>query len=666
MKPTKAYLPQEALGSFQGLNTSVPSTMLDPKFSPDCVNVFVENGEIKKRSGYLQLGDTLATGDPVVGTMSFTSLTGTTKQIAITTKNQFMFDPSTETWDIMGEILSACETDWTGEASASVEFDTTTFKRGVKSLKVTIDNAFTTGLTAYTADFTPIDAESARLGTLSMWVMSSEDLTAGDFSLIITEASGGAKSATYEEYLIPAILKDVWTLIRVSGDYTSLNAVKSVGLYQNVDKPLIIWCDDIRISMQWTGTEDDYLDWTVGVDNSGKFLFITNGKDFPLYWDGAWNTFKAAPINFPNFVCCKTMRVYMGRMILGNIKLSDREPFTLLYCNIADFTDWITSGVTGGIIIPDSCGEIIKLLLLGDQLIVRSENSTGTINFIGGDLGFTYSQLSQESSLLCGKALSQVGPYHLSIGDTNFWMFDGTRIETPIGNMIKDTFQSDVSVEYKNRAATFHDSLKQHMYCLVPTSDTESIIYLVEYDILNIQNFKWTRHIYTDRPTCFGLYQRDTSLNWNTGSIVTLPWEEFTGSWNTTAAKKGSLLRLMGTSNGKLLVAEDIAASDAGSVISAKWETPDFVIPQVYRSMLARWTEFELELFGNEVDVSYSIDGGKDWILLNTLALTTEWNRYKVFLDVVSNTIRFKISHNLSNGTFKLRWFRLWFRGASI
>ena len=77
--------------------------------------------------------------------------------------------------------------------------------------------------------------------------------------------------------------------------------------------------DDITGDSPWDGDADDWLDWIVGEDESGKFLFITNGKNPPQRWDGGAGPFEDLPTDIASFVTCRTFEILASRLVLGNV-----------------------------------------------------------------------------------------------------------------------------------------------------------------------------------------------------------------------------------------------------------------------------------------------------------------------------------------------------------
>lgn len=110
MKARRGYVPDEGIFPFMGINTLVPSTQLDPRFSPNLQNVDITKGLIEKRRGYQALGGSLV--DPVIGVYEFETLAGSKILLAFTTKKQYRWSGSA--WTNITYQSGGVDVDWTG------------------------------------------------------------------------------------------------------------------------------------------------------------------------------------------------------------------------------------------------------------------------------------------------------------------------------------------------------------------------------------------------------------------------------------------------------------------------------------------------------------------------------------------------------------------------
>lgn len=105
--PTKGYL------------TSVPSTMAPPEHSPSMKGVILVDGSIKSDFGHTDFpvaGDTTSNhlDSSVMKIEQFYTLAGLTFLLAFTTRNVYLYNTTTTTWDCLtpGNVIDDCEAEW--------------------------------------------------------------------------------------------------------------------------------------------------------------------------------------------------------------------------------------------------------------------------------------------------------------------------------------------------------------------------------------------------------------------------------------------------------------------------------------------------------------------------------------------------------------------------
>ena len=96
--------------------------------------------------------------------------------------------------------------------------------------------------------------------------------------------------------------------------------------------------------------------------------------------------------------------------------------------------------------------------------------------------------------------------------------------------------------------------------------------------------------------------------------------------------------------------------TDAASVITATLDTPDYE----YNGLDTRFIEFEFEAKGTTVEVLYSTDNGTTWVSAGVTILADQWRLYRVYVDVVGRTIRYRFSNAVDTGILAVRRWRVW------
>ena len=96
---------------------------------------------------------------------------------------------------------------------------------------------------------------------------------------------------------------------------------------------------------------------------------------------------------------------------------------------------------------------------------------------------------------------------------------------------------------------------------------------------------------------------------------------------------------------------------DGGNSFNGTWQTPDFVLPELYAGHNGRWLELEFES-KSYIRISHSVDQGNSWSS-SVLYYSNNWSTHKYYLDITSPYIRFQVFSS-ANYQWKLRWLRLW------
>lgn len=423
------------------------------------------------------------------------------------------------------------------------------------------------------------------------------------------------------------------------------------------------WVDITGGSTVWTGDEDNALDYTIGQDESGKYLIATNGKDKIVWWQGTGNFTDFSPVGYDSLETCETLAIFYDHLVLGNVIVDgSRESQVIAWSDTADFDDF-ENGNTGTNILTDSLGPLVRLIGLGDRLVLYSEDSIGMLNFVGGQVIFGYDQYVRNTRLLNKRSIVDLGSFHVFANQENFMMFDGTRLARPIGNSVYTKYREEVDLTKANRAFAFHDTPKRQVYFVAPTSVDDSAVgaYVFNYDVFDLSQSRWSHLRFSDNPLCMGYYERDETLTWDSPLLTGITWAEMTGVWNEGSAREDFPVVAFG-SGVKVYLADRTRKNDAGSAIEAWWDTKDYNAAELYKSLVGRWLEVECELKGDYVEVEYSVDEGESYTQISTTTLTGSWRRYRFPIDVLDRTLRVRFKNDTLNSEFQLRWGRVWLK----
>jgi hypothetical protein len=450
-------------------------------------------------------------------------------------------------------------------------------------------------------------------------------------------------------------------------EFESLTGVKSTVLV-TTEKQYVwdgsAWSDItcVDTGATWTGDEDDTLSWCIGADENGKYLFITNGTDLPLYWDGSTATFEVFD-GIASLTKAKSFAVFFGRLVLANVTTTIADPLSIVWSVPGDFFDFAGEGSGTGLI-ADMKGELQWLEVVGDRLYIFSNDSIGCVTYVGGDVLFSFETIIHDTRLVGSRTIVNIGAFVMFMSQETFYLFDGTRVLRSIGDRISRGLRDELDRSNATKCFGFHDFVRHQVLWNVALSDSTSCVYVLEYDTYDLGNLRWVRHEFVDRPTCFGLYTREDTLLWNSASIDQLTWDEAGFVWNQGSLAKDFPIRTIGIDS-YVFICDDTKLLDDDAEFDSTWESIDFVVLQELQSTTARWLEVEVELRGTEIDLETSVDKGMSWVSQGATSLTSEWEVVRIPIDVVGRTLRVRVRCDGSE-VFEMRSLRVWFRLGGV
>lgn len=451
-------------------------------------------------------------------------------------------------------------------------------------------------------------------------------------------------------------LQGIKTLIRFT-------TKRQFALDNSVDPP--VW-QDVTGSVEWSGSEQDFLDWTsaAGTDVNGiftKWIIATNGKDSPIYWDGVSETFQQWTPDIQGFQTCRAIRQFFNHLIIANVTLAQQFPQQLNWSE-TDSLIKFSNGLNfaGATIIPEIDGGFVHMEQLADRMIAYSPNSIVNITYIGPPGIYSTEQVSNQTRLVSGRTIVNIGANHFFLSQENIFLYDGNRLMRTVGDRIYRQYREEIYTAQAYKAFAFHDAARQHVYFVIPISDTDHAVYKLEYDLYNIGASRWTRHQFNPRPTTMGFFSRDSDLRFDSLFCQTTEWIAADFEWVSGSTKRGFPVRVVGAESGQVYLADDTVVDDDTVIVDAYYDSPDFTVPQEFLSEEARWLEIEMELQGSNIDVYFSSDMGDSYVLVDSIGLDPGWKKYKFPVDVIGKTFRYRIRNNIIGGSLYHRWGRVW------
>lgn len=444
-----------------------------------------------------------------------------------------------------------------------------------------------------------------------------------------------------------------------SGGKTSIPVVETVG-----DVVTVSPNGSIVVADDFTTGDRDQLDFEDVTDVSGRRLILTNGQDRPRYWIGDTGTsFNVWTPAFTNFVTMKTVRVFAEHLMLGGITLSDVEPHTIAWSAAGDFETY--NSADSGVQILYQLVMILAMEILGDRIAIYSDDAIMTGVFIDLPAVFAFEVVVPHGTRFVGlHGLVSINIGHIYLSEQNIFLFDGSRGLRVLSDLIATDYRRVKDQENLHLVGSTNDYAKQVIYFSVPSIEGGSVIYTLFYDVFNLSNMTWCKEIYAHTPRSFGFFiNRAESLTWEDTSWETtnMPWSDEVGSWGEEAEQRQFPIRTFGTNDGDVFLITEGVLNDNGTQFAQRYDTMDFTVPEMFQSLLGRWGQLELEISGSPTEVSYSVDQGRNFVLLGTVTPDSTPSYRQLPFDVSTRNLRFRFS-SLAN--FTLRWIRTWVKSG--
>ncbi len=219
----------------------------------------------------------------------------------------------------------------------------------------------------------------------------------------------------------------------------------------------------------------DYATSLTGTGNWVGSIFnglplITNGVDEPQIWSTGTSKF----IDLANAPLCKSIRPYGNYAIALNTTESGTN-----YPNRVKWSDATTSLPTtwaaaatndaGQNEIGDEGDIIIDGTSLAKSFIIYKEKSTWLMNYIGGNLVFSFQKLFNDTGVLSRNCVVEFDSRHFVVTEGDLIVHNGVSKESIATGTVKRTLFDDLdSTNYKN-IFTLHNKQKTEIWVCYPS-----------------------------------------------------------------------------------------------------------------------------------------------------------------------------------------------------
>ncbi len=656
----------------QGINKDAQGPNLNGIHTPNMKNFVLERTHYRKRLGYSKLGLNLPLQGTGMELVEYTDARGVVHNVAITTTLPYLYRTSERQWyPILATVqMQDCElhTEWSAGSNITVATDSTNFKEGSNSLKMTAGANIAVGAQiSSTTTFDDTDDLSGygAVANVMFWFRSSK---AGvSITLHVKDADTDIEVLSFS-----ATSADTWYHVTKQVDLSGIATATSLTI--DTETALvstdIINIDDIRVCSAFTGGDTNRFSHTEAFDsvkhsnNGGSALCISNGIDTPLYYEGQSNDiFQAMDFStFVNFAHTREIIDFWNHFFCLNFNNNNQNVRSYAFTDFGN-VDEFADGTSGSGVLTDSIGQIIRALKLGSNLIIYSDKSITACQYYGSTVLFVFPTLVDETGLYAPKAIWNFANIHYFLGaDLKIYGYQGGRQLLHVGTMIEDTLFSQIDSSKKVHIATGVDQGRHKLSFFYPeTGDTYAkSAYVMNY---KRQNWPWEFYRFADYVRDYSIFSNKNTWYCDDEERKNLFCDEVSFFCDEASSQSGSPIAIFISDDGYVYQLDEVTGKDDDANIECIYDTEDFTVRE--QGLVGRylWYEFEAKatIAGSTIQVYYSLDSGETFtefidspVYSSGLTLTSTWDYYRLPLDVTNKRIRYRIYQN-SNKDVQLR-----------
>jgi len=175
------------------------------------------------------------------------------------------------------------------------------------------------------------------------------------------------------------------------------------------------------------------INWNGG-PMAGGINVLNNGFDAPTYWAGTVLADKYAALpNWPSGMTARVLRPYKQFLVAGDIdEGSGRNGSLLIWSHPADVgsvpSSWDYTDPTkdaGRYQIGQTIDYIIDFLVMRDINMIYKENSTWSMQYVGGNSKFRFRQVFSQIGAVSRRCIKEFRGKHLVLGSEDVILHDG-------------------------------------------------------------------------------------------------------------------------------------------------------------------------------------------------------------------------------------------------
>lgn len=250
-----------------------------------------------------------------------------------------------------------------------------------------------------------------------------------------------------------------WYEYSSSGSYASFLMNITNGVVYKMDSLDGTWDD---ITGMATVTAGNFFDF----ENFLNEVYITNGTDAPLKWNGSSNvSLMTVPANLTK---AKVVVQYNNYLFLGNVTVNSvAYPSRFYWCEIKDTSTWLSTSYIE--VSKDDGQQIQQMWVMGDRLVIFKDRSIYFISFTGdNDIPFTLSRSNSPVGCIAPFSVQEVENGLIFLSYDGFYYFDGNN-SYKISLKIQNTINS-YNITRLAQARSMRQKSKNRYFCSLPSN----------------------------------------------------------------------------------------------------------------------------------------------------------------------------------------------------
>lgn len=471
-----------------------------------------------------------------------------------------------------------------------------------------------------------------------------------------TTATGGPYSSGANAITVTSaagfVSGDVVGFFVDGGDQHSTTVTVS-GSTLNLDVPLptgmsISTGNVVRRGVKLSGNLDIQVCATI-VSSNDWFVF-TNGVDIVKRYNGTDCVDVPGLPSGGNVVCQNVMYFNAALFLFNTTEGGTNFPWRARRSNAGDPTDWVT-GTAGKDDLLETSNGITAVGLLGPYLVVYKNDCAYRGEFVGSStINYLFTQMVTTDGCLSPQALAITETKHYIMGQTGFYEYSGGFNYKDIGYKIFDKVfgtKGNLSPIQRQKSFALYIPELGEIWFFYPSVASNNPDIVMRYII---ENNIWYERKFNDVFQSAGLFQTLSIFTWvnliGSWTNQTWLWSEQTVVSNSYAIH---LLAAATGNKGRVMEYDYATLLDNGVPIRYTIETKDFL----HSDVDCRFDMMEMMIQGTNVDVLYSTDKGKSWILLG-IVNEPKVTKSRLFLQFPFQQVRFRWTG--TNADLRLDW----------